>query len=797
MFQNIPEVFKQYRQWVVWTNRDENGYPTKRPLKASDGWPASPTNPAHWCDFDTAVATAEQYPERCAGIGFVLTADDPFVCIDLDDPTKHGFDQENVNRIYRLGNNVVQDMNSYAEWSPSGNGLHVWVTVPDDFPIEGVKSSQDCIEIYSSARFMTFTGRSFDQEPKDVAYRPEVRIIYDSLAKLSKPLLDIVEEPWSEPVDQTIAKLRSWQNGEKFWQLFNTTDEQAGSSKSEVDQGLMNFLVRATKNVQASKTIFLMSERGKRDKAKREDYLDRTIRRAFDEMNGAPLINIEELIASGKESLRQQREAEMIRQRQQTEPTVEKPVVHEAYMTQVNGRGVYTNPGGLLGHITDYLYHSSYRPIPEVALAGAIGLMAGIAGRAYNVAGVGLNQYVVLLAPTGVGKNAAIVGPGKLVRAIEGAYEPIKSFIGPRFASAQALQKYFANHPSFVSFYDEWGEIFEKMSNPDRYPNQGAFVGPMMELYTASVAGGSAPGVVHSKADESTRLVMSPAYSFVGVSVPSTFYEAIQPKMGTKGLLPRLTIVEYTGGIVAPNDEAHLYQPPQWLLNDLKTFATQSVMVNNGMKVSGVKPIEIGWGGEARAMWEQFRDHCDRNTSAHMGNEIIGTLWSRTAEKAKRLAGLVAVGYSPLNPVVTVAHMNWATNFANHEAELITRKFEAGEVGQQDNESERFADIMKYLRRWFFEMTNEQLERLDARYPLLRGRNLVPRSWLFTRINKLSSFKNFRGGASDGLEKVIFSMGKNGLLKQVPEFDLSNGASTPNKFNGMLYQLTDVSSLSS
>lgn len=789
MFQNIPEVFKQYRQWVVWTNRDKDGKPTKQPLQASNGWPASPTNPQHWTDFDTACSIAEQYPDRCSGIGFVLTADDPFVCIDLDDPQKHGFDPENVNRIYRLGNNVIQDMNSYTEWSPSGNGLHVWVTVPDDFPTEGVKSSQDCIEIYSSARFMTFTGRSMDDQPKDVQYRAEVRIIYDSLARLSKPLLDIVEQPWTEPVDMTIERIRGWKNGETFWRLFNTTDEQAGSNKSEVDQALMNFLVQATKNVQASKTIFLMSERGKRDKAHREDYLDRTIRRAFDDMNGSPLVNIEALIAQGKEELRTARELQAMREREQSQTVVVTPRVHEAYMPQANGRGVYTNPGGLLGHITDYLYQASYRPIPEVALAGAIGLMAGIAGRAYNVAGVGLNQYVVLLAATGVGKNAAITGPGKLVRAIEHEFEPIKSFIGQRFASAQALQKQFAKTPSFVSFYDEWGEIFEKMSNPDRYPNQGAFVGPLMELYTASTAGGWAPGVVHSGAEGSTKPVASPAYSFVGVSVPSTFYESISAKMGTKGLLPRLTIVEYTGGIVEPNDDAHTYKPPQWLLNDLKTFASQSVMVNNSMNVSGVQPIQVGFTGEPEQRWKEFRRFCDSKTGQHAENEILGTLWSRTAEKAKRLAGLVAVGYSPLNPNVELSHMEWAINFANREAELITSKFEQGEVGQQDNESERMSDVTKYMRRWFIETTDDQLMKWHRLYPLMRGRGWIPRSWLFTRINKLSSFRNFKNGASDGLDRVIKTLIQNGVIASSQDVDLVPGSAEPQRYAGTSFRL--------
>lgn len=68
-------------------------------------------------------------------------------------------------------------------------------------------------------------------------------------------------------------------------------------------------------------------------------------------------------------------------------------------------------PPGLIGEIAQYIYDQSPRPHLSISLAGAIAFMAGICGRSYNTyTGAGLNQYILLLASTGMGKEAAAGG---------------------------------------------------------------------------------------------------------------------------------------------------------------------------------------------------------------------------------------------------------------------------------------------------------------------------------------------------------------------------------------------------
>jgi hypothetical protein len=83
----------------------------------------------------------------------------------------------------------------------------------------------------------------------------------------------------------------------------------------------------------------------------------------------------------------------------------------------VNGQSTVIPPG-LVGAVAEFIFEAAPRPVREIALVGAIGFVAGIVGRAFNVSGTGLNLYTLCLAPTGTGKEAINAGISKLVTAV-------------------------------------------------------------------------------------------------------------------------------------------------------------------------------------------------------------------------------------------------------------------------------------------------------------------------------------------------------------------------------------------
>lgn len=81
---NFPRELRDLAQWVVWRFETRQGQdkPTKVLYNLATGQRADSTNPATWGTFDNASATFTR--GGYAGVGFVVTADDPYVGVDLD-----------------------------------------------------------------------------------------------------------------------------------------------------------------------------------------------------------------------------------------------------------------------------------------------------------------------------------------------------------------------------------------------------------------------------------------------------------------------------------------------------------------------------------------------------------------------------------------------------------------------------------------------------------------------------------------------------------------------------------------
>jgi KaiC/GvpD/RAD55 family RecA-like ATPase len=153
----IPASLQSRRQWVLWKLVTRGDKPTKIPCQA-DGANAKSDDPATWTDFQTAAAVAARF----SGIGFVFAADDPYTGVDLD-----GCRDPETGRVAEWARQIVLDLKTYAEVSPSRTGIKLWlvgkspmergrkVTVKDAEPIGG---KEPAIEVYDSLRYFAMTG---------------------------------------------------------------------------------------------------------------------------------------------------------------------------------------------------------------------------------------------------------------------------------------------------------------------------------------------------------------------------------------------------------------------------------------------------------------------------------------------------------------------------------------------------------------------------------------------------------------------------------------------------------------
>jgi hypothetical protein len=173
---NIPMVLKIIRQWVAWRARPEvDGKVTKIPVNPGKGINANPTDPATWGTFEEAEAYYRRaHQDDCiGGIGFVFTKEDPYCGVDLDDCRNPA-----SGEIQDWATEILKQLNSYSEVSPSGTGVKVFLK--GKLPSHGRKFGN--IEMYDTARYFTMTGVLLNGFPVTVEDRPqEISDLYKRL----------------------------------------------------------------------------------------------------------------------------------------------------------------------------------------------------------------------------------------------------------------------------------------------------------------------------------------------------------------------------------------------------------------------------------------------------------------------------------------------------------------------------------------------------------------------------------------------------------------------------------------
>jgi len=145
----VPDELIRYKQWVNWLFFIKlNRQPAIVPINPNTGTFASVSDPSSWGSFDIAIQRART-DRRVGGIGFVLTCEDPFVCVNFShcrNPETGTIDPIVMAQIARL--------DSYTEVVIDGTGVHVIIKAA--LPEKGFRWAS--VEAYDRGRFFAFTG---------------------------------------------------------------------------------------------------------------------------------------------------------------------------------------------------------------------------------------------------------------------------------------------------------------------------------------------------------------------------------------------------------------------------------------------------------------------------------------------------------------------------------------------------------------------------------------------------------------------------------------------------------------
>ena len=222
---NCPPCIRDRRQWVAWKYIERGGKPTKAPINPHNGSLAASTDAATWGSFAEAIEAC-RHDASLAGVGFVFTPDDPYCGVDLDDCVDPA-----TGQLKPWAASFVALLDSYAEVSPSGTGVKVFLKAnkPGQRCRRGFEDGE--VEIYDRDRFFTVTGQRLGQSSNEVQLKQEAldevyRSVFgddecDGLANSpNAPAPQPSDDGSIELDDNQIVELASTQRRSGSWKRF-------------------------------------------------------------------------------------------------------------------------------------------------------------------------------------------------------------------------------------------------------------------------------------------------------------------------------------------------------------------------------------------------------------------------------------------------------------------------------------------------------------------------------------------------------------------------------------------------
>ena len=758
MYQNIPFEMKQYHQWVVWRFEEVNGKQTKVPYNPNNGLLASVNNHQSWTSFDNAVLAVLK--GQYSGIGFVLTANDPYCFIDLD----HTNDQEEFAKQQAI---YTQFIDTYAELSPSGKGLHIITKARLQ---QGRRRGS--VEMYSCQRFMTMTGQVYNNMPI-ASCQPKIDTLYSTLGYADK-VINLVSIEQQYPDEELYDIAYNAENGQKFYDLYNGNWQDYYQSQSEADHALINILSFYSRNQEQIARMFRASALGKRAKAMRQDYVGKMIKRSFD--NYIPPVDIgamAENIKIAKEQLSDDKKEQPLNLKLMTlaemfptevavidAPLPDLSKSNISYSDQALNVDFENLPTGLIKELARFVYAQSPRPVKNIAMITALAIMAGICGRSYNISGTGLNNYFVLLAPTGIGKEGIAKGINKLINSIVPQQPLARSFIGlGELVSGVSLLRYLAEETQCcLTVQGEFGMTMQRMVGRNATPPMLQLRKIILDLYGKSGNGEVMRSTVYADKAKNIAEIKAPSFTMLAESTPSTFFDALSDSLVDEGLISRFNIIECSAKRPPLNKHHSKIEVPQDLKDYFLNLASNSLTLNAIDQV-----VEIELSPQAEQLLDDFDKFCDRQIN-DTPDESYRQLWNRGHLKSLKLAGLFAIGDNIYKPIVKEEHAIFAINFVRESISFMFAKYNNLEIGEQSVGMEKQAlDLTYVIGRTIINVKDENFGN-----PLMQNDYVLPYAFLSRKCSSRKSFKTTqKGGVALALKNAIQTLVDSGLLVEV------------------------------
>lgn len=434
-------------------------------------------------------------------------------------------------------------------------------------------------------------------------------------------------------------------------------------------------------------------------------------------------------------------------------------------------------PPGLMGELARSVHSYSYHQYKLVSIITALALVAGVAGRKYNVSGTGLNIYVTLLMRTGAGKNVIQQYISEFLSRDILAMN--RNYLGPkRFTSPKAMLDILADNPSIVSVQTEAGLMFKSSAG-----DQQGILRTMLDLYSSSGKNQYSGAEAYSSKDNSIPILRAPAMTIVNEATPETFEKELITRGSIEsGELARMHIFRYDvdkpyrnkdGGKLVLSDKL------DHRMNDLMAFCNNQRATGEG---SDPQAIDIDFPED---LFDKFSNSCvDMENKLRGEDSLKVAMLTRAPIKVLKTSALLAVMD---NGIITEEHWSWALQLFHFEFSLLGGLMSGG-VGANELDLAIETSVMPSIVKI---INNEYKDPKKQVSVYLRKSRIFTYSTLASCLKNNKIVKELSNQSKHGLIRCLEHMCYIGLLKPLDDDQMKIYAKTSRSV-GKGYQVTSV-----
>ena len=649
-YSNIPSGMREIPHWVVWRKEMRNDKETKIPYHP-DKTKASVTDPGTWVTFDEAVAGVGWLFN---GIGFVLTADDPYVVIDYDEECPQ---------------DVIDSFDTYIERSQSGRGVHI--IMEGSFTGKKRKGKVEC---YQDNRYMIMTGDVV--KPDNIQncqkqldkWRSKHEL--DATESATTVIRDIVPTDALGSLEDIKERMFMSSNGERLRDYFEN-GHPIGSDCSQIDAVLLEGLrFWSGGNREIACALFEQSACVRDKWINREDYRNSTWKHVDSgEVWTPPEIDVsyvEDRMIVGEDFCSKVRD-------------VEQALWEDSGMPMLSEDQYNPTNMGALSDICKLFVETSPKPIPSFAMHTALACIGNYLGRRFKtVSGNYTSMYWAIIGPTGCGKGHGMKVIDHVMKSLDDSLLTLVQ--GSGYTSESGIFSTLQDAPAHLGPIDELGDYISGTRG-----NSNSIAQAQWRVLKEAWCNN---GVLRPKnfSDHSVKTksratmhCICPNISLYGGSTVAQFWSSLSIKDGADGFLNRWLIYTDDRPVKARRKvvDLHDIEIPKSLHRWHKAITKRSPITmtitsdgddeSSTPMVSGnpqesPDPVVLDWADGAEDLFYHYQvDVVD----SFIDDSFKYDMLQRAAQMARNISLIIELSMNPGATEVSKENCLWAIEYVN------------------------------------------------------------------------------------------------------------------------------------